>query len=164
MTQEVGKAKREQIVQSVANHLVREGFTNSGIRALAVSAGLSDRMLMYYFETKEELIAEALALLTQNMAAALDQLLPERQTPAAEIVSTALASTQNPQLQASLRLWFEIVGLAVRGTEPYGQTAKQILQDWEDWIKRRLRSDQRHRAPEILAQVEGQLLLQLLRA
>ena len=61
------RIKREEIVQLVANHLVARGFEDSGIRALAASAGISDRMLMYYFDTKEELIAQALLLLAEGM-------------------------------------------------------------------------------------------------
>ncbi len=119
-------------------------------------------MLMYYFSTKEDLIAEALHLLAQNMAAALSQLLPERQTPASEIIDAVLLATDDAEVQASLRLWFEIVGLAVRGAEPYARTVNRILEDWESWIRLRLRPDQRHRAPELLAQIEGQLMLRLL--
>ena len=162
MPKDAARLKREEIVQSVAGHLVREGFSNSGIRALASSAGISDRMLMYYFDTKEDLIAEALHLLAQNMAAALDQLLPERQAPASDIVGAVLLAAEDADVQASLRLWFEIVGLAVRGAEPYANTVKRSLDDWESWIRRRLRSDQQHRAPEMLAQIEGQLMLRLL--
>jgi len=49
--------RREDIVSAVAMHLVQKGFGASGIRALAESAGISDRMLIYYFETKDNLIA-----------------------------------------------------------------------------------------------------------
>ena len=49
--------RRQEIIGIVAMHLVRDGFQNSGLRAIAKSVGMSDRMIMYYFETKEELIA-----------------------------------------------------------------------------------------------------------
>ena len=52
------RLKREEIVQRVAQHLVAKGFQDSGIRALAASAGISDRMLMYYFDSKDELITQ----------------------------------------------------------------------------------------------------------
>jgi AcrR family transcriptional regulator len=158
---EATKPKREEIVRSIAAHLMREGFANSGIRALASRAGMSDRMLMYYFETKDELITEALEFLTQSMAVTLGELLPERQTPAADIVKAAVLAAQGAELQASLRLWFEIVGLAVRGAEPYATTVNRILEDWEEWIRCRPRPDQQHRAPELLAQIEGRLMLEL---
>ena len=65
---------------------------------------MSDRMLMYYFETKDELITEALEFLTHSMAETLGELLPERQTPAADIVKAAVQAAQGAELQASLSL------------------------------------------------------------
>ncbi|MCP5179873.1 MAG: TetR family transcriptional regulator [Pseudomonadales bacterium] len=156
-------ARRQEIVLAVADHLVREGLGNSGIRALAGSAGLSDRMLMYYFETKDDLIAQCLMLLARNMAAGLETLLPARPAPAHHLVATltdpALVRAQTPVL----RLWFEIVGLAVRGNEPYRSAVERILADWQAWLVARLRADQQGRAAELLAEVEGRLLLMLLR-
>ena len=71
------RLKREEIIHLVAQHLVTRGFENSGIRALAESVGISDRMLMYYFEKKEDLIAQALLLLAEGMTASLDELIPQ---------------------------------------------------------------------------------------
>ena len=157
------KIKREEIVQLVANHLVTKGFADSGIRALAESAGLSDRMLMYYFETKEDLITQALLLLAEGMAASLDELVPQRRASASQIVA-ALTNTDNqdPVQRGVLMLWFEIIGLAIRGGDPYRAAAQQILESYEAWIATKLPANQAHRAKEVLAQVEGQMLLDLL--
>jgi AcrR family transcriptional regulator len=155
--------KREEIVLAVAGHLVREGFTNSGIRALADSAGLSDRMLMYYFGTKEALIADALMVLARNMSAGLDALLPRRPVAASTIVEVMVKSASHKDQKAVLRFWFEIIGLAVRGQEPYRSTVRGILDNWEAWIGDRLRAGQRDQAASVLAQIEGALMLALLR-
>ncbi len=155
--------KREEIVQRVANHLVARGFEDSGVRALAASAGISDRMLMYYFETKEELIAQALLLLAEGMAASLDELVPQSRASASQIVAALTDNNEQSDLQRGvLMLWFEIIGLAIRGGDPYRATANQILENYEQWIAGKLPPNQRHRAREILAQIEGQLLLNLL--
>ena len=155
--------KREEIIQLVADHLVTQGFENSGIRALTASAGISDRMLMYYFETKEDLIAQALLLLAEGMAQSLDELVPQGKASAAQIIAAlTLSAGQNQAQRRVLMLWFEIVGLAVRGGAPYKTAAQQILTNYEQWIAGKLPANQSHRAREILAQIEGQLLLQLL--
>lgn len=153
--------KRAHIIQSVAVHLVREGFRNSGIRALAASAGLSDRMLMYYFETKDSLIASALRLLADNMAQGLEALLPPLPIAPEQIVQALIESARHPAQTAVLQLWFEIVGLAVRGQEPYCSTVNDILAAWERWVEMRLDPAERHRARSVLAEVEGSLMLAL---
>jgi len=154
--------KRQEIVLAVAGHLVRDGFANSGIRALAESAGISDRMLMYYFETKEELIASALTVMAEGMSAGLDALLPRRPVAAATIVDVMVQAAAREDQKAVLRLWFEIIGLAIRGQEPYRSTVNRILAQWELWISDRLRAGQKEQAATVLAQIEGLLMLKLL--
>jgi AcrR family transcriptional regulator len=154
--------RREETVMAVAGHLIREGFANSGIRALAESAGISDRMLMYYFETKEELIASALVVMAENMSAGLDALLPPRAVAAATIVDVMVQAAAQEDQKAVLRLWFEIIGLAIRGQEPYRSTVNRILAQWELWISDRLRPGQKEQAANVLAQIEGLLMLKLL--
>ena len=155
--------KREEIVLAVAGHLVREGFANSGIRALASSAGISDRMLMYYFDTKEELIASALMVLAANMSAGLEALLPKQPFPASTIVEVMVKSASHKDQKAVLRFWFEIIGLAIRGQEPYRSTVRHILEQWELWISDRLRAGQKKQAASVLAEIEGTLMLALLK-
>jgi AcrR family transcriptional regulator len=155
--------KREEMVQRVAAHLVNEGFSNSGVRALARAAGTSDRMLMYYFATKDELVAEALTLLAAELVSSLERLLPARRASAAQILSVLTEAGRAEEVRPLLALWFEVVGLAVRGAEPFRSTATEIVSGWEAWIRNKLRADQRDRAPALLAEVEGRLLLGLLR-
>ena len=60
-------------------------------------------------------------------------------------------------------LWLEIVGLAVRGDEPYRATASIFLARWEAWIRGKLEPKQKHRAQALLAQVEGEVMIRLLK-
>jgi len=163
-TQREPAQKRQEIIASVADHLLREGFRNSGLRALAKSVGISDRMIMYYFETKEELITEAMLLLADGLASGLELALPERQASGTQIVTALVDMALREDSKPMLTLWFEIVGLAVRGDEPYKSTARLFLSRWEEWIEGKLGPKHRHRAPSLLAQVEGEVMIRLLKA
>ena len=155
--------KRTEIIQAVALHLLEEGFNNSGIRALASSAGLkSDRMLMYYFETKEELVTAALMWIADGLEAQLETIMPANSASANEILETLTAAGRTKAVRPMIRLFFEVVGLSVRGEEPYASIVRIILKNWESWIERKLRANQKHRAPEILAALEGTLMVELL--
>lgn len=156
--------KRQEIVVAVADHLLREGFGNSGLRALAKSVGISDRMIMYYFDTKEVLVSEALLLLADNFAEGLHHILPDRQASGSRIVGALVDGALAENAKPMLTLWFEIVGLAVRGDEPYKTTASLFLDRWEGFIRSKLPQNQRHRATALLAQVEGEVMIGLLGA
>ena len=120
-------------------------------------------MIMYYFDTKEELIAAALLHLARQMAESLESVLPARRASASQIVNTLVGAGSLKEIQPTLRLWFEIVGLAMRGAGPYQTTAQLILSGWEDWIAEKLGPDRAHLAPELLARIEGELMVSLIR-
>ncbi len=156
--------KKQQIIEAAMQHLLTHGFANSGLRALAKSAGISDRMVMYYFATKDDLITEALLLMAEGMATSLAQLVPQKRASATEIVQAITQAGHSAEVVPVLRLWFEIVGRAVAGHEPYKATAALILQNWETWLADKLGPKQAHRAGELLAQIEGQIMVALIRA
>ena len=131
--------KRQTILLSVAGHLVSQGFSNSGIRALAKSAGISDRMLLYYFETKEALLDEALSLLFNEFSSHLDTILPQARASSTEIVAALVASSTTDASRPMLALWFEIVGLAMRGDEPLRQRPRSSLMSGSDGSRTNLR-------------------------
>ncbi|MEM9623317.1 MAG: TetR/AcrR family transcriptional regulator [Pseudomonadota bacterium] len=153
---------RQQIVAAVAAHLLREGFQNSGLRALARAAGRSDRMLMYYFSTKEEIVAEAMLLSAGRLAEELEASLPGTGHSTTHIIDVLMTATQRQTVQPVIRLWFEIVGLAMRGQEPYLTTARLILHNWHSWLKQKMDPKDHAESHSLLAQLEGQLLLSLL--
>lgn len=155
--------RQQDIVQAVAQHLVENGIHNSALRALAKSVGMSDRMLMYYFETKEELIAQALMLIASGLIGSLENALPRGQVSGQQILDALRLMGEDPAAHPGQKLWFEIIGLAMRDDGPYKTTATQILDGWEEWIKDRLGSKRAHMAPAILAQAEGEMMINLLR-
>lgn len=156
--------KRREIANAVARHLADKGFADSGLRALAGSAGISDRMVLYYFASKEELITEALLVLGRELEDSLAEVLPRGRASANQIVDALLAVGQQPTVQPTLRLWFEVVGMAMRDNGPYNATARMILAGWEAWLRNRLGPDRAHLAPQLLARIEGELMISLLRS
>lgn len=154
--------RRHEIIEAVSLHLIEHGFQKSGLRAIARSAGMSDRMVMYYFDTKEDLIAAAISAIGENLADEMEQALPPGVSTAPQVLDVLLGQEQSVEVKAILQLWFEIVGLAVRGDEPYKSTASLLLSRSEERIRNKLRSDQKHRAREVLARLEGHLMIGLL--
>lgn len=154
--------RRREIVEAAASHLIVHGFQNSGLRAIAQSVGLSDRMVMYYFATKDELVSEALTMIGDELASGMEAAVPFGNATPRQILDALSKVLQSDEIQAVMRLWFEIIGLAMRGQEPYQKTAMLLLERSEEQIRKKLRSDQKHRAREVLATLEGQVMVGLL--
>ena len=49
-------ARREVVIERLAAHLLEHGLSRTSLRQLASAAGESDRMLLYYFADKAELL------------------------------------------------------------------------------------------------------------
>ena len=154
--------RRSEIVMAAAAHLIENGLRTSSLRAIAKSAGLSDRMIMYYFKTKEDLVADALLLIGDQLLAGIEAALPGRSLSVSEILDALSNSMSAAETRAVMRLWFEIVGQAMRGEEPYRSTAATLLERSEERIRDKLRSNQKHRARELLGTLEGRLMVDLI--
>jgi len=66
------ETKRAEIVGKLATHFLEAGLGDTGVRRLAEVAGTSDRMLLYYFENKEEILAAVLGALGGGFTEVLD--------------------------------------------------------------------------------------------
>lgn len=154
-------AKKAEILQRITHYLIENGVADIGLRKLAEVAGTSDRMLIYYFATKDALIGQVLQTIVANLAAQLDALLGQEKRTADELLTALLSLSSTPPFYAVIQLWFEVVGLAARGQEPYASNATSIAATWLQWIESRLVNEQTAQALTLFAALEGRLLLKL---
>lgn len=154
--------KKEQIIQRVTQHMIEQGLSDVGLRTLARVAGASDRMLIYYFGTKDALLAEAMHSIAANLTLQLDFVLGQHQRSAATLLAELLQLRSSPQFMLVIRLWFEVVGLAARGQEPYAASSVAIANNWLAWIQSRLGDPQRDAAMALFAELEGRLMIHLI--
>lgn len=154
--------KRAAAVEAMAKHLLAEGLAGASLRPLAKAAGVSDRMLLYYFADKDELIAETLRAIAGRLQAELTGATaapepPERLAPALwEILDS-------PAMKPAMALWLEIAAAATRGREPYLTIAGEVAQGFLDWVESRLLApegaDSRATAALVLGALDGLVML-----
>ena len=78
------------------------------------------------------------------------------------LLEELLALGSSPQFYAVIQLWFEVVGLAARGQEPFLTNATEIAANWLQWIESRMEVSQPNDAIALFAELEGRLMLKLL--
>lgn len=153
--------KKVQITQQITQYVIANGMSDIGLRKLAQISGTSDRMLIYYFGTKDKLIGQVLHTIASSLADQLDAVLGQEKRPANRLRDEILSLSSAPQFYAIIQLWFEVVGLAARGEEPYAKNATAIAKNWLGWIEGRLEESERDQALELFAQIEGYFLLKI---
>lgn len=157
-------AKKQQAIERIAAHLLAEGLNQTGLRLLAKVADTSDRMLIYYFGSKEALLDEVMGAIAATVTVQLDALLGSEQRPADVLLAQATNIMMHDGFTPAVQLWFELVGLAARGHEPYLANAKLISNNWIEWITSRLAEADKDKAADLYAHLEGRLMLKLIQA
>jgi AcrR family transcriptional regulator len=118
-------AKKQIIIEKLADHLLQHGMKESSLRQLAAAADMSDRMLLHYFTNKDELLTATLVHINDRLICILDSTSSE-QMPLQILLPHLAQLIKNPLINPYLKLWLELVPLTAAEKEPYLAIVKQI--------------------------------------
>lgn len=155
-------ARRAELVSRLADALLADGLAAASLRSLAKAAGTSDRMLLYYFPTKEALMTAALVHLADRLEAALSEAAAPARAPAGTLFVRVGRQVLDDAFWPYMRLWLEIAARAAAGEAPYGDAAKAIASGFLSWITQQLDAPAGRHAGEaarLFAQIEGLVVL-----
>jgi len=155
--------RRAAIIETLVDHVLANGLAATSLRPLAKAAGTSDRMLLYYFKDKDEIVR---AILEQG-ALRLTHLLEKRKTPEPlprqQLLVALVDILFADDLMPYMRLALEIASLAARGDPLYRLVGEQIERGFLAWAGAQLDcADDAERAVEaaqLLITLEGILFL-----
>jgi len=156
--------RREAAIERIADHLLSEGLGAATLRPLAAAVGTSDRMLLYYFADKEELLTATLARIAARMTAQLDAAIPAGpRSPFSVLLEQVWAAMASESLRPFMPLWLELASGAARGLQPHLDISGQIADGFLGWVASRLQPDgdgePSSLAPLFMASIEGLYLL-----
>lgn len=121
------------IIEKTADHLLLHGLKDATLRNLAVTAGISDRMLMHYFTNKEELIQAALTVSTTRLVNLLESSRAESM-PFEKFLPYLAQMMKHPQVRPFLRLSLELAALTADGESSYVAIAQKLCNDFYLWM------------------------------
>ena len=154
--------KRAEVTERLASHLLGTGLSDTGLRKLAEIAGTSDRMLLYYFDNKDELLAAVLGHIADSMNTALVDLFGKQPRPPAEMLQQLWQVACQPDFASHLHLWLELSSRAGRGDAMAMAVVSRISTSWTQWLASLLDAPETDRialANLMLAVVDGQLVM-----
>lgn len=159
------KHTKTEILAGALDAGLDDGLSQLTFGRLAKRLGINDRIVVYYFPTKNDLIRDVLF----TMGARLQETLAKAFTaPAAdhlELTRAAWPILARPEIDPIFALFFEANGLAVAGREPYTAVVTQLVDAWIDWLSNYFegtKKDRRTEAETAIALIDGLLLLRQL--
>jgi AcrR family transcriptional regulator len=158
--------QRERVVEALARHLLATGLSQTSLRQLAAAAGVSDRMLLYYFTDKTEVLAGVMQRLAGEMAAHLGQAIPDGAILSpGQLIARAARMVIDDTFRPYMRLWIEVVAAAARDAAPFAEIAGQVTAGFLAWIEAHLdpatTPDIEGVAAMILALIDGLALVEV---
>lgn len=120
--------KRTQLAERATDYVLEHGLIGLSLRPLAAELGTSDRMLIYHFGSKDELIAAVLATSSQRSMAFITDMRP---SPSVRQAVLDLWSTYSDrQAQRCQLMYVEAAALGLFGREPYASSIRESNAVW----------------------------------
>lgn len=154
--------QRSAFLAGAVDHVLEHGVGQLSLRPLAAALGTSDRMLLYYFGSRDRLLAAVLEVVGERLQRHLTDALPPYRLPPGPLVAAVAGVLLAPGPEPLLRLYVEVTGLAARGQEPYRAVAAAVATSWHAWLAERLDAPGEEgdaAAAGVLAALDGLLLL-----
>jgi AcrR family transcriptional regulator len=120
--------RRQVLAEGATDFVLEHGLLDLSLRPLAAALGTSDRMLIYHFGDKLNLVATILRVSNDRSVKGIRDLEPSADLRAAVIdLWDAVSSPQQARCQ---RLYVEAAALGVLGTEPFASVVAEANKVW----------------------------------
>ncbi len=156
--------QRETFLIDAVDYVLRHGAGAMSLRPLAAALGTSDRMLLYYFDSRERLLGAILDRVGDGLIAALSDAVPAGRHEPEVLLRSVWSIAREPAGEPALRLYVEIMGQAAARVAPFPAVAHRVAGRWLDWVQDRLDLPDDERgdaAAALLATLDGLVLLRL---
>ena len=153
---------KEEILEGALAVAFADGLSQVTYGRVAKQLGISDRIVVYYFPSKEDLVSEVLVSVGLKLQQALEPAFSSPARDHLELLRAAWPIMARAEADTIFALFFEASGLAASGREPYRTVVPQLVEVWIDWAAEYVHgapTQRRAEAEAAVAVLDGLLLL-----
>lgn len=147
---------RLDLLQRATAYVLAHGLTDLSLRPLAAALGVSARLLLYHFGSKEQLVIEVLSTVAVQQQALLTDI--DHSSDPTERFDQLWVRLTSPELMPFLRSLFEVELRAMDGGGPYQQFTRDALAAWMDVVTAHLKDVSGPTANFVLSALTGLLI------
>ena len=126
--------RRADLLERIVAYVMENGLADLSLRPLADAVETSPRILLYYFGSKEALVADVLASLRARQRAVFADL-PRDPSSYAETVRAAWKLMSARANEPLFRLFFEVYGLALQDPNRFPGFLRRAVDEWLTYLE-----------------------------
>jgi AcrR family transcriptional regulator len=138
LSRTVDETRPAELLDAVVNYLVKHGVAEISLRPLAKAVGSSPRGLLYYFGSKEQLLAQAIRRLRERQRIGFDQLRSANFAHPSDACRAVWKQMSAPDSLAGFQLSLETYTKALRNRRQFASYLTNSVEDWLQFISQSL--------------------------
>jgi AcrR family transcriptional regulator len=119
-----------ELLDAIVGYLIKHGVAEVSLRPLAKAVKSSPRVLLYYFGSKEELVASAVMRLRDRQRANFGRMREARYEQPSDACRAIWQAMSVPEAEQMFRLSLETYSYALRHPRQFGDYLKSSIEDW----------------------------------
>lgn len=156
---------KEEILEGALASAFEDGLSQLSFGRVGKRLGTSDRVVVYYFPSKDDLVGEVLFVLGARLQTTLAPMFRSKVADGRGLLRAAWPVLARRDADPVFALFFEAAGLATAGREPYRSLVPQLMEGWVVWASEFIEgtaSRRRSEAEAAIAMIDGLLIMRQL--
>ena len=125
--------RREELAEGALDYALRRGVADLTLRPLAAALGTSDRMLLYHFDSRDDLVLAVIVRTVDRATAAVERL-PDAPSVRSGVNRLWEAYRSEP-LRGCLHVYCQAAATGLIGQEPYRGAARDANARWAQSLR-----------------------------
>lgn len=130
MTRTPNKDRPVELLDAIVAYIAANGVAELSLRPLAKAVKSSPRVLLYYFGSKENLVAEAIRRMRERQRQTFARMREARYERPSDACRAIWRQMSAPDSEAAFRLSLEIFVMALRHPKRFSEYLASSVEDW----------------------------------
>jgi AcrR family transcriptional regulator len=140
MSRTPDEKRREDLLDAIVDYVLKHGVAGLSLRPLARAVDSSPRVLLYYFNSKEDLVTEVLERAGSRQRRLFEQI-RARSLACNDACREIWSVMSTPAAEPIFRLFFEVYGQALLDRKRFARFLRLVVEPWLDFIAAPLQED-----------------------
>jgi AcrR family transcriptional regulator len=134
MARTVDETRPVELLDAIVAYIAKKGVAELSLRPLAKAVKSSPRVLLYYFGSKEKLLAAAIKRLRERQRQLFGKMREIRYERTYDVCRSIWQHMSSPESEAAFRLSLETLALALRHRKRFGDFLSTSVEDWLEFL------------------------------